>query len=38
VGYSAGDHVVSLGHLNKGVYIVRVASGSAVKTQQVMIK
>ena len=38
VGYSAGDHVVSLGHLNKGVYIVRVASGSAVKTQLVMIK
>lgn len=37
-GYSAGDHVVSLRHLNKGVYIVRVASGSAVKTQRIMIK
>ena len=38
LGYSAGDHVVSLRHLNKGVYIVRVASGSAVKTQRIMIK
>ena len=38
LGYSAGDHVVSLRHLNKGVYIVRVASGSAVKTLRIMIK
>lgn len=38
LGYSAGDHVVSLRHLNRGVYIVRVASGSAVKTQRIMIK
>lgn len=38
LGYSAGDHVVSLRHLNKGVYIVRVASGNAVKTQRIMIK
>ena len=34
LGYSAGDHVVSLRH----VYMVRVASGSAVKTQRIMIK
>lgn len=38
LGYSAGDHVVSLRHLNKGVYIVRVAGGNAVKTQRIMIK
>lgn len=38
LGYSAGDHVVSLGHLNRGVYIVRVANGNAVKTQRIMIK
>ena len=37
-GYSAGDHVVSLRHLNKGVYIVRVASGSAVKNMRVMVR
>lgn len=38
LGYSAGDHVVSLRHLNRGVYIVRVAGGNAVKTQRIMIK
>lgn len=38
LGYSAGDHVVSLGHLNRGVYIVRVAGGNVVKTQRIMIK
>jgi len=38
LGYSAGDHVVSLRHLNKGVYIVRVAGGNVVKTQRIMIK
>jgi hypothetical protein len=37
-GYSAGDHVVSLRHLNKGVYIVQVASGSAVKNMRVMVR
>ncbi|WP_407445875.1 T9SS type A sorting domain-containing protein [Fibrobacter sp.] len=30
--------MVSLRHLNKGVYIVRVAGGNAVKTQRIMIK
>ncbi|MBR2898812.1 MAG: T9SS type A sorting domain-containing protein [Fibrobacter sp.] len=30
--------MVSLRHLNKGVYIVRLACGSAVKTQRIMIK
>ena len=37
-GYSAGDHVVSLRHLTKGIYIVRVTSGSSVKTQRISIR
>ena len=37
-GYSAGDHVVSLRHLTKGVYIVRVACGGMVKTQRISIR
>ena len=37
-GHSAGDHVVSLSHLTRGVYIVRVACGGMVKTQRISIR
>ena len=37
-GNSIGNYVVSLRHLKKGVYIVRVASGSLAMTQRISIR